>query len=265
MGVVFWWFWEHVGLRRKVVQMLRTFCLTVCWLAAASTAQAAEIRLAAAASLKDVVSELSYRYARQHADVRFVRNFGASGTLAMQIENGVGADIFISANRKWLDYLRERKLIDPDSIATFAGNTLVFVGRGEKPITGIGELATLTRIAIGSPRSVPAGEYAMSALTKAGIAGRLVKRLVIAKDVREALLYAERGEVDGAFVYLTDALQAKQVKALFIVPHELYPRVTYPMGITTDGAGNRAAADFFRFLQSAEAQSVLVKYGFVKK
>ncbi|MFZ3207536.1 MAG: molybdate ABC transporter substrate-binding protein [Geobacteraceae bacterium] len=245
------------------MQILRSLCLTVCWLAAASTAQAAEIRLAAAASLKDVVSELSYSYNRQHADVRFVRYFGASGTLAKQIDNGADADIFISANRKWLDYLRERKLIDSDRIATFTGNTLVFVGRGEKPIADIGELTALARIAIGSPRSVPAGEYAMSALTKAGIAGQLAKRLVIAKDVREALLYAERGEVDGAFVYLTDALQAKQVKVLFIVPQELYPRVTYPMGITADGAGNRDAADFFRFLQSAEAQSVLVRYGFV--
>jgi molybdate transport system substrate-binding protein len=245
--------------------MLQTLCLTVCWLAAASTVQAAEIRLAAAASLKDVVGELSYRYTRQHADVRFIRNSGASGTLAKQIENGAGADIFISANHEWLDYLRERKLIDPGSIATFAGNTLVFAGRGEKSIASIGELADLTRIAIGSPRSVPAGEYAMSALTKAGIAGRLAKRLVIAKDVREALLYAERGEVDGAFVYLTDALQAKQVKVLFIVPPDLYPRVTYPMGITVDGAKNRAVADFFRFLQSAEAQSVLARYGFVTR
>ena len=124
------------------------------------------------------------------------------------------------------------------------------------------DLLKLERIAIGSPKSVPAGEYATEAFRKAGIDKQLEKKLIMAKDVRECLMYAERGEVDGAFVYKTDALQAKQAKILFTVPQELYPRVTYPMSLTTAGAKNRDAAEFFAFLHGEEAKTVLTKHGF---
>jgi len=93
----------------------------------------------------------------------------------------------------------------------------------------------------------------------------LEKKLVYAKDVRECLMYAERGEVDGAFVYKTDVLLAKQVKILFTVPQELYSRVTYPMALTVSGAKNRDAAAFFGYLHSDEAKAVLVKYGFAAR
>jgi molybdate transport system substrate-binding protein len=127
------------------------------------------------------------------------------------------------------------------------------------------ELARLERIAIGSPKSVPAGEYAMEAFKRAGLDKQLEKKLIMAKDVRECLMYAERGDVDGAFVYKTDALQAKRVKVLFTVPQNLYPRVTYPMSLTVPGAKNRDAAAFFAYLHSDEARSVLAKYGFAGK
>jgi molybdate transport system substrate-binding protein len=126
-------------------------------------------------------------------------------------------------------------------------------------------LIKLDRIAIGSPKSVPAGEYATEAFKKAGIDRQLEKKLVMARDVRECLMYAERGEVDGAFVYKTDALLAKQAKILFTVPQELYPRVMYPMALTTTGAKNRDAAAFFAFLRSDEAKSVLGKFGFATR
>ena len=162
--------------------------------------------------------------------MKFVKNYGASGALAKQIENGAPADIFISANLEWMDYLKNKKLADAASIGTFAYNTLVFAGAAGKA-SSMQDLLKLERIAIGSPKSVPAGEYAMEAFKKAGLDKQLGKKLVMAKDVRECLMYAERGEVDGAFVYKTDALQAKQAKILFTVPQELYPRVTYPMAL----------------------------------
>jgi molybdate transport system substrate-binding protein len=102
----------------------------------------------------------------------------------------------------------------------------------------------------------------MEALRKAGIDKQLEKKLVMAKDVRECLMYAERGEVDGAFVYRTDALQAKQARILFTVPRELYTRVTYPMGLTAAGVKKGEVRNFYRFLQSEEARTVLRKYGF---
>jgi molybdate transport system substrate-binding protein len=127
------------------------------------------------------------------------------------------------------------------------------------------DLIKLERIAIGSPKSVPAGEYATEAFKKSGIEKQLEKKLVMAKDVRECLMYAERGEVDGAFVYKTDALQAKQARILFTVPQELYPRVTYPMALTVAGAKNKDAGAFFAYLHGDEAKAVLAKYGFAAR
>ncbi len=224
-------------------------------------ALAADINLSVAASLKEVMNELSDSFAKKHPGVRFVKNYGASGALAKQIESGAPADIFVSANLEWMEYLKGRKLIDIASTGTFAYNTLVFAGAPGKA-SSMKELPRLERIAIGSPRSVPAGEYAMEALRKAGLDKQLEKRLVMAKDVRECLMYAERGEVDGGFVYRTDALQARKAKILFTVPQELYPRVTYPMGVTTAGARNRDAAAFYRYLQGSDARGVLARYGF---
>jgi molybdate transport system substrate-binding protein len=225
-------------------------------------AQAADINLSIAASLKDVINELSDSFARKNPGVKFLKNYGASGALAKQIENGAPADIFISANMEWMDYLKNKKLVDLSSIGTFAYNTLVFAGSAEKKVAGMQDLARLEKIAIGSPKSVPAGEYAMAAMKKAGIDTQMEKKLVMARDVRDCLMYSERGEVDGSFVYRTDALQAKQTKILFTVPQDLYPRVVYPMSLTTAGAKNRDAAAFIKYLQSVEARATLSKFGF---
>jgi molybdate transport system substrate-binding protein len=105
----------------------------------------------------------------------------------------------------------------------------------------------------------------MEAFKKAGLDKQLVKKLIMAKDVRECLMYAERGEVDGAFVYKTDALQAKQAKILFTVPQDLYPRVTYPMSLTVNGTKNKDASAFFAYLRGDEAKAVLTKYGFTSR
>jgi molybdate transport system substrate-binding protein len=240
--------------------------LVLIWIALLTAAAfAGKVNLSVAASLKEVVNELSDNFARQSANIKILKNYGSSGNLAKQIENGAPADIFISANLEWIDYLQSRKLMSAASIGIFTYNTLVFVGMTDKKVSGLQDLHKLEKIAIGSPKSVPAGEYAMEALRKAGVEKQLEQKLVMAKDVRECLMYAERGEVDGAFVYKTDAMQAKQAKLLFIVPENLYPRVTYPMGLTITGAKNKDAEAFYRYLQSGDALAVLYKYGFVLK
>jgi len=240
--------------------VILVLCMTV------SMSMAADVNLSVAASMKDVVNVLTDNFTKKNPSVKFIKNYGASGALAKQIENGAPADIFISANMEWMDYLKNKKLMDNQSIGTFAYNELVFVGKPGLKVKSLRDLAKLERIAIGSPKSVPAGEYAMAALKKAGVDKGLDKKLVMARDVRECLMYAERGEVDGAFVYKTDALeQARTVAILFTVPQELYPRVTYPKGLTATGSKNESAASFFRFLNSTETKSVLVKKGFAVK
>lgn len=232
--------------------------------AAVLPAAAGEIHVSAAASLRESLTELSAAFERSNPGVKIVKNFAASGTLAKQIESGVPADIFISANKEWVDYLRDKKLLFPSSITIFTCNTLVFAGSAPKAAS-MKDLPSLERIAIGSPKSVPAGEYAMEALKKSGLDRALEKKLVMAKDVREALVYADRGEVDGAFVYRTDALQAKRAKILFSVPRNLYGQVTYPMALTATGARSTEAVKFERFLRSPEAEKVLERYGFAAK
>lgn len=240
------------------LKLLAVLCLS---LLTAAPALAGDVNLSVAASLKEVINALSDSYAQQHPGVRFLKNYGGSGQLAKQIEKGAPADIFISANLEWVEYLKEKKLLDTRSIDTFAYNELVFAGAPGKA-SSLQDLLKLERIAIGSPKSVPAGEYASAALRHAGLDKQLAGKLVLAKDVRECLMYAERGEVDGAFVYRTDALQARRAKILFTVPQRLYPRVTYPSAVTSTGSRNRDAVGFFRYLHGKEAGAVLAKFGF---
>jgi molybdate transport system substrate-binding protein len=232
----------------------------------AVSAMAADVSLSAAASLKEVITALSDTFAKQHADVRFQNNFGASGALAKQIESGAPADLFFSANLEWMDYLKEKKLVDEKGTAVLAYNVLVFAGKPGLKVGKLQDVVKLNKIAIGSPKSVPCGEYAMEAFRNAGIEKQLENKLVMCRDVRACLLYAERGEADGAFVYRTDVEEiAKNVTILFTVPQEFYSRVVYPMGLTVAGSKKAEAAAFLKFLQSPEAKAVLEKHGFVVK
>ena len=248
-----------------IQSMKRIAMLCFALLCMAVPVMAGDLNLSVAASLKEVINELTASYSVKHPATVFIKNFGSSGTLAGQIENGAPADLFISANTEWMDYLKEKKLIDGSSEKTFAFNSLVVAGATTKKISSMNDLLKLDKIAIGSPKSVPAGEYAMDAMTKAGITEKLAGKLVLAKDVRECLMYAELGEVEGAFVYRTDALLAQKAKLLFVVPQKLYPRVVYPMALTLKARQNHEAEAFETFLQGAEAKSVLRKFGFILK
>ena len=242
-------------MKRIAILAFALFSITV-------PALAGEVKLSVAASLKEVINELTASYTAKHPATTFVKNFGPSGTLAGQIENGAPADLFIAANTEWVKYLIEKKLADGSSEKNFAFNSLVFAGTTSKKVSSMNDLSKLEKIAIGSPKSVPAGEYALAAMSKAGVEQQLSGKLVMAKDVRECLMYAELGEVDGAFVYRTDALLAKKAKLLFEVSQSLYPRVVYPMVLTLKAAQNSEARAFESYLQGEEAKTVLRKFGF---
>jgi molybdate transport system substrate-binding protein len=225
---------------------------------------AGEIRLSMAASLKDALTELADSFAKTHPGVTFQKNSGASGALAKQIESGAPADIFIAANHVWMDYLRDKGFVSEKNESTLAYNNLVFVGKASLNLKTLKEIVLLEKIAIGSPKSVPAGEYAMEAIKKAGIEKMLNKKLVMTKDVLECLMYVERGEVDGAFIYSSNTLEmSDRVKILFQVPQDLYSRVIYPVALTNTGARNKDAMEFFEFLQTEETGAVLSRYGFI--
>ena len=232
---------------------------------AAAGLQAETIHLSAAASLKEALTEIETTYLAAHKDTEVQPNFGASGALAKQIEQGAPADVFISASTEWVQHLADKQMAAPGSEKTFAGNSLVFVGSEKAAARSMEKLAELKRVAIGNPKNVPAGQYAKQAMEKAGVYAALEqdKKFVLTDDVRHALMYADQGEVDGAFVYATDALLAKNAKALFTVDATLHDKITYPMLLTTAGAKNAAAKAFYDHLSGAEAKAVLKKYGFV--
>ncbi len=228
------------------------------------TVQAETVHLSAAASMTDALKEIITSFTNTHPEAQIRPNFASSGSLAKQIEQGAPADVYISANPKWMHYLLEKQLIAPKTDRIFAYNKLVFVGEKRSTPLSLNKLAGLDRIALGSPQSVPAGQYAKQALKRAKVYKSLEqqKKLVMAKDVRQALLYADRGEVDGAFVYQTDALLARNAEILFIVPDDLYDRVAYPLGLTVAGIKKGSAKALYEYMSSPEAQAVLQKHGF---
>lgn len=232
-----------------------------------SSAQAETVNLSIAASMTDATKDLIAEFAKTHPQDELIPNFASSGNLARQIENGAPADIYVSANPKWMAYVQKLDLINAPSQRTFAYNSLVFISAEHDTEITMENLGSLERIALGNPQSVPAGQYAKTALTATGSYDELSKahKLIFAKDVRQALLYADRGEVDGAFVYKTDALIATTAKILFTVNADLYPRVSYPIALTKEGTKNSVAKDFFDFTATEEAALILKKYGFENK
>lgn len=226
---------------------------------------AEDLRLSVAASLTDAAKELAADYQQQNPDVTLLTNFASSGALAKQIVAGAPADIYISANPKWMQFLQQQGLIAANAAQVLVHNSLVFVGQPGTAVQTLDDLPELEKVALGSPKSVPAGRYAVQAMISAEIHTELraANKLVLAKDVRQSLLYADRGEVDGAFVYHTDALHAQQAKIIFALPAYLYPQVTYPAALTRSGAVNSSARAFFDYLFSVKAQNILAHHGFL--
>ena len=242
---------------------MRKYVLVLIMIATVSfSAVAGEVSFSAGAGLKDVINDMAAAYAQKNPSVKILKNYAASGVLAKQLDSGAQTDIIFVANVEWMDHMKEKKHVEASTIKPFAYNTLVFVGKNTPRASSLDELTKLDKIAIGSPKSVPAGEYAMEAIRNAGFDKQMEKKFVMARDVRECLTYAERGEVDGAFVYKTDALLSKEVTVWFTVPQKLYSRVVYLSALTVSGVKNKDAVNFFSFLHSADAKPILLKYGF---
>lgn len=246
------------------MKISKIYCLLLLLLVFTTPAQSSEVRVSAAGSLVDVIKSMVATYKQNHPQTELLVNFASSGALAKQIIAGAPADIYISANPKWMKHLQKKKMVADNTKKTLAYNSLVFIGSAELQIVSLADILPLGKITLGSPKSVPAGKYAEQALTSAGIYQQLQSdnKLVFSKDVRQALLYADRGEVDGAFVYRTDALLAQQAKILLVVSQKLYPQVTYPAALLKGAEKNSEAIDFFDFLFSPEGKQILMKYGF---
>lgn len=221
----------------------------------------------AAASLTDALRDVSAAWQRAgHAPLRLI--FAASSTLARQVEQGAPANLFASADQRWMDYLAQRGLIAADTRRDLLANRLVLVvprDRARQVAVGPGlDLAALLgpggRIATGDPAHVPVGLYAKQALTALGLWSQAEPHLARADDVRAALLLVERGEAPLGIVYATDAASAG-VAVAGTFPEDTHDRITYPFAVTRDGDTPEARA-LLLFLAGPEARAAFERRGF---
>ena len=234
--------------------------------AASTGAAAREVLVSAAASLKDVLGAITPAFEKANPGIKLTFNYGASGQLRMQIENGAPVDLFISAAMSDMDTLEQKALIVPGTRKVVAKNTLVLVrNRANHPeISKLEDLTkeNITRIAMGNPATVPAGRYAKETLEKRGIHERLKDKLILAENVRQVLDYVARGEVDAGFVYKTDALIEPKSEVVETIPSDQHQPILYPAAILKTGKNVPDAKRFMKFLRSRAGSKTFQTYGF---
>ena len=231
-----------------------------------TAALADEILVSAAASLTDVLKEISSGYqARSKHTVKF--NFGPSNGLARQIEEGAPADIFFSADLPQMDTLDKNGRLEPGTRKNLLSNQLVIIVPGDSrlAISSPKDLlkADIKRIALAEPSSVPVGVYSSKYLTDEGLWDQVKPKVVPVQDVRATLASVESGNVEAGFVYKTDAAISKKVKIVYEVPIDKGPKITYPVAIVKESKRKDAARDFMSYVQSPAAKAAFKKYGFV--
>ena len=236
-------------------------------LLAVSRVDAQEVVLSVAVSLKDAVEEIGRGFTASRPGVTLRYNFGASGDLQKQIEAGAPVDGFLSAAQRQMDDLEKQGLIVPNTRRAFARNVLIAVKPSDSTIdiTRAGDLLTapVRRIAIGNPKTVPAGQYAEESLRALHLWDQLQPKLVFAENVRQALDYVARGEVDAGFVYTTDAAtRARGVKEAFRPPEDSYRPVIYPGAVVAAAKQPTLALAFLDALSSAAGRAILSRFGF---
>jgi molybdate transport system substrate-binding protein len=230
-------------------------------------ALAQELTLSVAISMKEAVEEVGRGFQASRPGVTLRYNFGASGDLQKQIEAGAPVDVFVSAGQRQMDDLEQRGLIVAESRRAFARNILVVIKPADSRLD-LGKPADLlsprvSRIVIGNPRTVPAGQYAEESLRALGLWDRLRDRLVFAENVRQVLDYVVRGEVDAGVVYTTDAaVRGAQVREAFRPGEETYRPIVYPVAVVTGSRHAALARAFADRLSGPESQAVLRQLGF---
>jgi molybdate transport system substrate-binding protein len=236
-------------------------------LALAGRATAADsFTVFAAASLKDALDENVRAYRARTGD-RIAVSYAASSALARQIEAGAPADVFVSADLDWMDYLEKRRLIKPGTRKNVLGNRLVLIAPREsrasvdiRPGFALAGLLGNGRLAMADPDAVPAGKYGKASLEALGVWKDVRSKVAAAENVRAALVLVARGEAPLGIVYRTDAVADPRVKIVGTFPESSHPPIVYPIAVTA--AGKPAAEAFLRWLSRPEAQAIFAKHGF---
>jgi len=246
--------------------LLLALCLAT-QLALVGAASAKDVVVLAAASLKNALDDASAAYEKE-SGVKALISYAASSTLAKQVESGAPADIFISADLDWMDYMQKRNLIRTDTRVTLLGNKLVLIAPANStakieiaPGFALADLLGNERLAMADPSAVPAGKYGKAALEKLGVWASVSSKVAPAEDVRSALLLVSRGETPLGIVYATDAAADKGVRIVAAFPEDTHPPIVYPAALLAS-SDNPVAAAFLIYLASVNARPFFERQGF---
>ncbi len=240
--------------------------------ASLSFSHAGTVKVYAAASLSNAMTDIAHHYQAQYPHTKIVNVFGASSALAKQVEAGTSSDLFFSADQDWMDYLVQKQKINAQSVHVLLLNQLVLISPKNLHIQFKAQpdfnfaQSFKGHLCTGQMESVPAGKYAKQSLITLNWFSRLKGRIVGTDDVRAALVFVERGECEVGIVYKTDALISRKVKIIGIVPSNTHNPIIYPLALTQQGQKNREARQFEQFVKSSQqAKTVFQKYGFQLK
>lgn len=234
---------------------------------AMGSVNAQELMVSAAASLTNAFKELAPLFEAKHPGSKVLLNFAASDALVQQVAKGAPVDVLACADQESMDKAETQKLLTAGSRQNFAANSLVLIVPTDSalPLRTVADLAqaSVTRIAMGNPASVPAGRYAQQALEQGKLWSAVQPKAIYALSVRQSLDYVARGEVDAGFVYNTDAaIQKNKVRVVSTVPSTV--AITYPAAVIASSKNAALAQQFIDFTLSSAGQAVLGQYGFMK-
>jgi molybdate transport system substrate-binding protein len=252
---------------QRLAGLFTAFAILLGSIASSALAQDKTLTVFAAASMKNALDDVDAAYTAK-TGVKIVVSYGASSTLAKQIEQGAPADVFLSADTDWMDYAAGKKNINEQSRVNLLGNSIVLIAPKDSKIDNVAigpgfDLAKLAgdgRITTGDVKAVPVGKYAKAALEKLGAWQAAEPKFAMAENVRAALTLVARGEAALGIVYSTDAKVEPGVKVVGTFPADSHPAIIYPVAATS--TAKPEAADYLAFLRSSAAKTVLEKYGF---
>lgn len=252
--------------------MKKFLFLSVCFASIFSATHAGTVKLYAAASLSNAMTDIAHIYQAKHPQTKIVPVFGASSALAKQLEAGASSDVFFSADQDWMNYLVQKNIISSNSVKPLLFNQLVVISPKNlniafKPQSNFNfAQAFKGHLCTGQMQSVPAGKYAKQSLIKLNWLNSLKGRIVGTEDVRSTLAFVERGECEVGIVYKTDALISQKVKIIGVLPGNSHSPIVYPLALTKQGAKNKEALQFEQFIKSSyPAKSIFQQYGFKLK
>ena len=253
--------------RRPKVAGLLVVCVILfgIWPALAQSPTTGSITVSAAISLKDALAQLGPMYEKRVPGAKIVFNYGASGTLEHQIEQGAPADVFFSAAEQPMDELRSQGLLAGVARDIVANSLVLITPKDESSVNTLENLtaSAVRKIALGETKTVPAGMYAQQSLQHLGLWGGVEAKIVYAKDVRAVLVYVETGNADAGFVYSTDALRSQKIRIVTKVPDESHAPILYPAAVLKNSKNPELAKAFLDFLAGADARLVFQGFGFV--